>query len=80
MRSCTSEAVDLAKGLLDENNCSRENLLELLMKAVNKHNSLMQKSMQNKGCDRHLLGLKILALERGLELPEIFKDSSFTKR
>lgn len=31
------------------------------------------------GVDRHLLGLKLIALENGIELPNIFKDPSFTR-
>lgn len=35
--------------------------------------------MKGSGCDRHLLGLYLIAMENGLELPEIFTDPSFTR-
>lgn len=48
--------------------------------AMEKHNRLMTEAMNGEGCDRHLLGLKILAQERGLPTPEIFTDSAWKKR
>lgn len=32
------------------------------------------------GCDRHLLGLYVVATESGMPLPDIFKDPSWIKR
>lgn len=29
--------------------------------------------------DRHLLGLKLIALENNIEIPELYKDPSFTR-
>jgi hypothetical protein len=40
----------------------------------------MELGKLNLGCDRHLLGLQILAKENGIEEPQIFKDKSFTIR
>lgn len=35
--------------------------------------------MNGFGVDRHLLGLKLIALEHGMDIPEIFKDAGFQK-
>lgn len=35
--------------------------------------------MKGEGVDRHLLGLKLIALENKIELPEIYKDPAFAK-
>lgn len=35
--------------------------------------------MNGFGVDRHLLGLKLIALENKIDLPELYKDSSFTR-
>ncbi|XP_070566797.1 peroxisomal carnitine O-octanoyltransferase-like isoform X2 [Ptychodera flava] len=78
VRSCTVEAIDWSKAMLDPE-VSTEKRLELLGRAVIKQNSLMNEGKQNHGCDRHLFGLQILAMESGLPTPEIFDDESFVK-
>lgn len=32
------------------------------------------------GCDRHLFGLQMIAMEQGMDTPELFKDPAWTKR
>lgn len=31
------------------------------------------------GVDRHLLGLKLIALENGIDIPDLYKDVAFTR-
>ena len=38
---------------------------------------LLVQTVNGQGIDRHLLGLKLTALESGMNLPELFMDSSF---
>lgn len=40
----------------------------------------MAEAMNGEGCDRHLFGLRLLAQENNLPLPEIYTDSAWTKR
>ena len=62
-------------------NISKESKKALFEDAIAKHVSLMEKCKENKGCDRHLLGLQIMAMESGIsELPEIFTHSSYKLR
>ena len=62
-------------------NKSKESKKELFEDAIAKHMSLMEKCKENKGCDRHLLGLQIAAMESGIsELPEIFTHTSYKLR
>ena len=35
--------------------------------------------VRGEGVDRHLLGLKLIALENGIELPDFFKDPAYTR-
>lgn len=35
--------------------------------------------MNGFGVDRHLLGLKLIALENGIDIPELYKDPGFVK-
>ena len=54
----------------------------MFQKAVDKHNFLMKKGMENAGCDRYLFGLLVEAKKdpKFKELPEIFTDPAFAKR
>ena len=36
--------------------------------------------MFSTGCDRHLLGLYLIAMEQGMDIPQIFMDPAFVKR
>lgn len=40
----------------------------------------MSEAGNNAGCDRHLLGLKLISEELNIDELEIFKDVSWTKR
>ena len=54
-------------------------LLELFRKACDKHDKLMSEARENRGCDRHLLGLMLTSQELNLDLPAIYTDESWTK-
>ena len=51
-----------------------------MLTAVEKHVEQMKECQQAQGIDRHLFGLAILALENGMQMPDIFTDPAFTKR
>ena len=40
----------------------------------------MSEAKENRGCDRHLLGLMLTAKELNLDLPDIFTDVAWKKR
>ena len=75
VRSCTSEALAFAQAITDDKTMtSVKETQGLLGQAITKHLQLMEQCKNNQGCDRHLLGLKIQALEQGQVLPELFRD------
>ncbi|CAM9324436.1 peroxisomal carnitine O-octanoyltransferase isoform X1 [Lampetra fluviatilis] len=78
MRPCTPEAVAWCRAM-QEPSMPTGRRLELMLEAFDKHNRLMKECENNKGCDRHLLGLLLLAEDEGLPVPELFRDPSFTK-
>lgn len=78
LRSCTSEAIALARALIDPSVLSQRRL-QLLKQAIQKHASLMSEAANGLGCDRHLLGMWIIAHEEGLPVPALYTDSSYTK-
>lgn len=78
LRSCTQEALDWSKAMLDPS-VKDEQRVQMYLAAANKHNILMDEANHLNGCDRHLLGLSRLASEEGLPVPEIYTDPSFKK-
>nr|XP_054773599.1 peroxisomal carnitine O-octanoyltransferase-like [Lytechinus pictus] len=77
-RSCSSEALAWCKSMV-EPEATKAEQAELLKAAYIKHFSLMSDAMQNKGCDRHLLGLYFISDELGMPPPDIFLDQGFIK-
>lgn len=52
----------------------------LMGRAVKRHYELMKEAREGRGCDRHLFGLYCLAMESGIEVPQLFSDPSYFKR
>lgn len=78
MRSCTAESVDWVQTMLNPKAKTAEKRRKLVA-AVECHNRLMKECQKNEGIDRHMLGLYIVALESGMDIPDLFLDPSFTK-
>ncbi|EDO28398.1 predicted protein, partial [Nematostella vectensis] len=56
---------------------SRAERYELMRKAINYHSTYTKETLDGKAVDRHLLGLKLTAVESGITLPAIFMDPSY---
>ncbi len=54
-------------------------MLDLFKTACKKHDQLMNEARENRGCDRHLLGLRLISRDLDIDLPEIFTDPSWKK-
>ena len=84
MRSCTREALELARAVMAElDGAAANDLRPLLDAAVARHDYLMDLCKRGLGCDRHLLGIMVAATtedEDDCTLPEIFTDPAFVKR
>uniref|UniRef100_A0A672FS88 Carnitine O-acetyltransferase n=1 Tax=Salarias fasciatus TaxID=181472 RepID=A0A672FS88_SALFA len=52
---------------------------DLLKKAVAAHRSYTNMAISGQAIDRHLLGLKLQALEEKLSVPEVFTDAAYAK-
>ncbi|RUS79407.1 hypothetical protein EGW08_012820 [Elysia chlorotica] len=78
MRTCTDEAFAWCKAM-DDPSISPSTKMNLLNKAINKHNKDFAEACELKGCDRHLMGLYLISQEEGRPVADIFTDSSFTK-
>ncbi|KAI5779327.1 carnitine O-acetyltransferase-like protein [Geopyxis carbonaria] len=75
-RSVSEESVAWCKAMNDPE-VDTKTCIELLRKAIKSQGEYIGAASEGKGVDRHFFGLKKL-LEPGQEVPEIFKDSTFT--
>ncbi|XP_055585607.1 carnitine O-acetyltransferase-like [Uranotaenia lowii] len=73
IRSCSNESVAFARTMLDE--CeNNQTKIAKLRSAVDSHKAYAAKAVQGYGVDRHLLGLKLIAREHNIPLPDFFQD------
>ncbi|CAD7085804.1 unnamed protein product [Hermetia illucens] len=77
IRSCSVESVCFACSMLTE--CSEEQRVERLKNAVKAHRDYTLMALQGKGVDRHLLGLKLMAIENGLPIPDLYNTPAFKR-
>lgn len=56
---------------------SKEAKQELLREAVNAYSEITDQALKGQGIDRHLLGLKLQAIEEGLSVPRMFMDTAY---
>ncbi|KAK2581333.1 hypothetical protein KPH14_008106 [Odynerus spinipes] len=78
IRSTSIESVKFAKAITDKR-CKNEELKDMLFKAIEVHKKLASEATLGQGVDRHLYGLKMIALCESMELPELYKDIAYTK-
>ncbi|CAH4003170.1 unnamed protein product [Pieris brassicae] len=78
IRSCSIESIEFAKTMLHPQATPKDKL-NALKNAVNTHKNYTVMALQGLGVDRHLLGLKLTALEHGIELPPIYADLGYTR-
>ncbi|XP_063320051.1 carnitine O-acetyltransferase [Pelmatolapia mariae] len=53
--------------------------VDLMEKAVKAHRSYTNTAISGQAIDRHLLGLKMQAIEENLSVPDVLKDAAYTK-
>jgi hypothetical protein len=63
---------------MENPNASPEMKLKALGKALHSHREFIGDCLEGRGCDRHLLGLRLLATMEGKSL-DIFNDPAYKK-
>ncbi|CAG8586362.1 9627_t:CDS:2, partial [Diversispora eburnea] len=76
-RTVSVDSVAWVKSMEDPN-ATFETKIELGRKAIASHVKYMSDAVDGRGCDRHLLGLR-MSLKSGEEKPEIFNDIAFSR-
>ncbi|XP_015186144.1 PREDICTED: carnitine O-acetyltransferase-like isoform X2 [Polistes dominula] len=79
IRSTSIESVSFAKAFNDNKCRDEKQLKEMMLKAVDAHKKLVSEATLGQGVDRHLYGLKMIALTESLQLPELYKDVAYTR-
>lgn len=78
IRSCSIESVEFAKAMLDPA-CPDEEKKNALLAAIKYHKQYATEAALGRGIDRHLMGLKLTAIENGKEVHPLFKDPSYVR-
>lgn len=76
IRSASVQSLEFVQGMEDSAKQNQEKV-DLLRKAVQAHRSYTDMAISGKAIDRHLLGLKLQAIEDLVSIPEIFMDTSY---
>ncbi|XP_056444090.1 carnitine O-acetyltransferase isoform X1 [Gadus chalcogrammus] len=76
IRSASTDSSNFAKAFDDPGKKNAEKVA-LLERAIKAHRAYTEMAIQGQAIDRHLLGLKLQAIEEQVSLPEIFTDPSY---
>ncbi|KAG7311587.1 hypothetical protein JYU34_002635 [Plutella xylostella] len=77
IRSCSVESVEFARAMLGP--APPKEKVVAMQRAVNAHKNYTVQALQGLGVDRHLLGLKLVAIENGIDLPKLYLDAGYVK-
>ncbi|KAG9477707.1 hypothetical protein GDO78_012952 [Eleutherodactylus coqui] len=76
IRSASVPSLEFVQGMEDSGKQNTEKV-NLLRKAVQGHREYTDMAINGKAIDRHLLGLKLQAIEDLVSMPELFMDTSY---
>ncbi|MPC28469.1 Carnitine O-acetyltransferase [Portunus trituberculatus] len=78
IRSCSEESVAFAKAMLNPELDNAEKA-QALRSAIDAHKNYAKNAVNGLGVDRHLLGLKLAAIEAGMDVPKLFMDVGYLR-
>ncbi|UJR33201.1 hypothetical protein I4U23_020656 [Adineta vaga] len=80
IRSCTLEAQKFAQAMAEQHNETSNNAkYTLFLNAIQAHRQYTADAINAKGIDRHLLGLKLIAMENNLPKPALYDHLSYKR-
>lgn len=78
VRSVSAESIAFVNAM-SRTDLKAEEKVELLRRACVRHTATNQEACEGLGIDRHLLGLRLMTVESGIEEPSLFKDPAYTR-
>ncbi|OXU29095.1 hypothetical protein TSAR_004262 [Trichomalopsis sarcophagae] len=78
IRSTSNESVHFAK-LMANGNASVNAKKEAMIAAINAHKAYASKAVMGEGVDRLFFGLKMIAVDEKIKIPEFFSDVGYTR-
>ncbi|KAE8284766.1 Carnitine O-acetyltransferase [Larimichthys crocea] len=78
IRSASSASAAFVKAFDDPSKQNTEKV-DLMVKAVTAHRAYTNMAISGQAIDRHLLGLKMIAVEENLSIPDVFTDAAYAK-
>ncbi|KAK3881695.1 hypothetical protein Pcinc_013879, partial [Petrolisthes cinctipes] len=78
IRSCSMQSVAFAQTMLDKEQSAAAKV-KSLREAVEAHKNYAKDAVNGLGVDRHLLGLKLSAIEAGMDVPSLFMDVGYLR-
>ncbi|XP_076455057.1 carnitine O-acetyltransferase-like [Babylonia areolata] len=78
IRSCSEDSSTFCQAM-DDTSVPDASKVALLRQAVKAHRKYTDEAINGQGVDRHLLGLKLTAMETGTEIPDLYRDAAFTE-
>jgi carnitine O-acetyltransferase len=78
IRSTTNAAHAFVKAMTNPDTQAEEKA-NLLVNAVIAHSNYTQEAISGQAIDRHLLGLKLIASENGIETPALYTDVAYSR-
>uniref|UniRef100_A0A646QE80 CarnOAT n=1 Tax=Hemiscolopendra marginata TaxID=943146 RepID=A0A646QE80_9MYRI len=77
IRSASIESMEFCRQMLNPK--SAEAAANAMKIAINSHKQYVVDAVNGHGIDRHLLGLKLIAIENGLDVPRLFLDTGYIR-
>lgn len=78
IRSQSPKSLAFCQTVCDPNASTRDKAMAL-REAVNYHTWYTKEAVKAQGVDRHLLGMKLLATQAGIETPSIYTDVAYSR-
>ncbi|ELT93087.1 hypothetical protein CAPTEDRAFT_218819 [Capitella teleta] len=79
IRSCSIASHAFCQSMRADSGCSGAEKAQRLRAAVQAHRAYTDQVVNGQGIDRHLLGLKLIALENGVEVPQLLNHPLYQR-
>lgn len=76
IRSASMDSLAFVQAM-DDAGTTEQQKVDLLRKAIQSHRAYTDRAIRGEAFDRHLLGLKLQAIEDLVSMPDIFMDTSY---